>query len=118
MRKKFDLFSKQFEEDKSNVISVNSVDAISADNYRHQAGYSAKEHLKPFPTILHGSAFVTYTTTLDLPSVQAYMDDYYGIHDPHHFPAKLLESRHVPELPLRWRHGYLVWVQANTRRTT
>ena len=45
------------------------------------------------------------------------MFGYYGTHDPHYFPAKLLKSRHVRELPLRWRAGYQVWVEANQRRS-
>ena len=117
LREIFDQFSQQFEEDKVNFLSPNSVGAISASNFRHQAGYAAKEHFKPFPCILEGNAFVTYDTTLSIRNRTAFMSQYYGSHDPHYFPAKLLKSRHVRELPLRWRAGYQVWVEANQRRS-
>ena len=55
---------------------------------------------------------------MDIPDAQAHIEEYYGTHDAHYFPKKLLQSKHVRELPLRWRMRFLVWVQANTRHST
>ena len=117
IRKHLDAFSLQYEPDKSDAKSVNSATSISRTNFRHQAGYGAKEHLKPWPTLLRGPLFVSYDTTVDLPDPENYIKDYFGKPDPHHFPAKLIKSRNDRELPLRWHLGFKQWLEANKRRT-
>jgi hypothetical protein len=121
VRQAFDAYSREFEEltegetdpttgELYQYKSVNSVQRISKSNFKFQAGYAAKEHRKPWKTHLNGTMNET-GTLLDLP--EGYRTDYYGGTDPHVLPHKEIREE---DTVLRWREGYLRWVNANNQR--
>lgn len=121
VREKFDEWSKSFEQwtegetDNTTGLpyvynSANSVQRISKNNYKHQAGYAAKEHRKPWPCILKGKMTET-GSLLKLPD--GYAEEHYGGNDPHILPKKETDQE---DTILRWREGYIRWRDANQRR--